>query len=241
MSKSRRLLALLDLLRRSRHPVTADTLSSRLCVSPRTVYRDIADLRAQGADIRGEAGVGFVLHADFGLPPLMFDEAEIEALVFGMRWAAANGDEALTRHARSALAKVHAVLPPDLRRRFDSQSLYPVGGVQTACTAAKSVSDSENAALCIIRAALRGNLTLTFDYTDAQQRATRRTVWPLAVGYFDGVRLLAAWCETRRDFRHFRTDRIANPATGGAFPAPRMMMLRQWQKREGLDLSAFEI
>ena len=70
MSKTRRLLALLDLLRRQRRPLAAETLAARLGVSTRTVYRDIADLAAQGADIRGEAGVGFVLKHDFGLPPL---------------------------------------------------------------------------------------------------------------------------------------------------------------------------
>ncbi|ASP17814.1 HTH domain protein [Neisseria sp. oral taxon 020 str. F0370] len=234
MNKSQRLLALLDLLRRRRHPVTAETLAGRLNVSARTVYRDIADLCTQGADIRGEAGLGFVLRGDFGLPPLMFDEAEIEALVFGMRWAAANADGEMAQHARSSLAKIHAALPPKLRERIDSQSLYPLSRIQTA-------SPVESETLALIRAAMRGNLALSFDYTDAAKNATRRTVWPLAVGYFDDARVLAAWCEMRQDFRHFRTDRIARPATGSAFPAERMVLLRQWLKREGLDLSAFEI
>ena len=108
MSKTRRLLALLDLLRRQRRPLAAETLAARLGVSTRTVYRDIADLVAQGEDIRGEAGVGFVLKHDFGLPPLMFTEAEIEALVFGMRWAAARADDETAQNARAAFGETMA-------------------------------------------------------------------------------------------------------------------------------------
>ena len=125
MPRSRRLLTLLDLLRRRHGPVTAETLAQQLSVSTRTVYRDIAQLCAQGADIRGEAGLGFVLHTDLGLPPLMFDKPEIEALVFGMRWVAANGDDGLAADAKSVLAKIDAVLPGHLREHLNTQALYP--------------------------------------------------------------------------------------------------------------------
>ena len=125
MPRSQRLLTLLDLLRRRHGPVTAETLAQQLSVSTRTVYRDIAQLCAQGADIRGEAGLGFVLHTDLGLPPLMFDKPEIEALVFGMRWVAANGDDGLAADAKSVLAKIDAVLPGHLREHLNTQALYP--------------------------------------------------------------------------------------------------------------------
>ena len=45
-------------------------------------------------------------------------------------------------------------------------------------------------------------------YRDENEQETRRTVWPVAVAYYETVRLLAAWCELRGDFRHFRTDRV---------------------------------
>lgn len=116
MFKTRRLLALLDLLRRQRRPLAAETLAARLGVSTRTVYRDIADLVAQGADIRGEAGVGFVLKYDFGLPPLMFTEAEIEALVFGMRWAAARADDETAQNARAAFGETMAWVEAEMAK-----------------------------------------------------------------------------------------------------------------------------
>ena len=43
----------------------------------------------------------------------------------------------------------------------------------------------------------------------------------------------------RRDFRHFRTDRMSNLNIGDTFPVPRMVLLREWQRQEDLDLSVF--
>lgn len=235
MTRAERLLELLQQLRQSRSPVSADTLAARLRVSPRTVYRDIESLRRQGADIRGEAGIGFVLHQTrFLLPPLMFDEAEIEALVFGMRWTLLNADEELTAAAQAALAKIRAVLPEKLSHKFSEQALFPGycrSGYQTG----------EQQTLSVIRTALRDNRKLSFDYTDAENRTTRRTVWPLAVGYFSDARLLVAWCEMRQTFRHFRPDRMSGAEVGGTYPVPRMMLLNEWQRQEGVDLSRFDI
>src|SRR5579864_886995 len=56
MSRSQRLLALLEELRRHRRPVRGAALAEALGVSLRTLYRDIATLSAQGAAIAGEAG-----------------------------------------------------------------------------------------------------------------------------------------------------------------------------------------
>ena len=88
MSRASRLLDLLQLLRRHRAPVTGPALAQELGISIRTLYRDIATLQAQGADIQGEPGLGYVLRPGFTLPPLMFSADEIEALVIGSRWVA---------------------------------------------------------------------------------------------------------------------------------------------------------
>jgi predicted DNA-binding transcriptional regulator YafY len=81
VARAERLLELMQLLRRHRYPISGAQLADELDVSLRTVYRDIASLQAQGADIEGEPGVGYVLRPGFMLPPLMFSEEEIEALV----------------------------------------------------------------------------------------------------------------------------------------------------------------
>ena len=129
MSRTERLLALMQQLRTGRRPRQAHELAQMLGVSLRTLYRDIDLLRAQGADIRGEAGVGYVLKKGAPtLPPLMFAEGEIEALVLGLRWVVQQPDPALAASARSVLAKVEAVLPTRLVPMMEDQALYPVRG-----------------------------------------------------------------------------------------------------------------
>eukprot|EP01036_Dinobryon_divergens_P018541 gene18541-25256_t len=70
MSRSERLLALLQALRRRRSAVSGLVLAQELDVSIRTLYRDIAALQAQGAAIEGSPGVGYVMKPGFMLPPL---------------------------------------------------------------------------------------------------------------------------------------------------------------------------
>src|SRR6185503_6178710 len=118
MSRSERLLDLIQVLRRHRRPVSGQALADELGISLRTVYRDIQTLVGQGAAIDGEAGIGFVLRPGFVLPPLMFTDEEIEALVLGLRWVAQQSDEPFERAAMNTLAKIAAVLPGDLRDRI---------------------------------------------------------------------------------------------------------------------------
>lgn len=232
MLRTQRLLILLQHLRQKRHPVTAQTLAGELGVSLRTIYRDIDTLRQQGADIRGEAGLGFILHHDFLLPPLTFAEHEIEALVLGMRWVAQHAENELADSARNVLGKINAVLPPALAASLQNQALYPVG--------CRQYPDEENARLALIRQALREEKRLILDYRDVNGSPSQRTVWPLAVGYFDDCRLLVAWCELRGDFRHFRTDRIHSLQSGSPCPIPRRILLERWQQAEGIDLGRFD-
>src|SRR3954468_2315597 len=113
MSRSARLLRLLQALRGRRKPVTALVLAAEMEVSLRTVYRDIATLIGEGAPIAGEAGLGYVLQPGLFLPPLMFGEDEVDALILGLRLVEARGDPELGGGAASALAKIAAVLPPE--------------------------------------------------------------------------------------------------------------------------------
>ena len=84
MRRADRLFEIIQILRR-KPTVRARDIAEALEISERTVYRDIRDLMASGVPIEGEAGVGYVLRAGFDLPPLMFKESEIEALVLGAR------------------------------------------------------------------------------------------------------------------------------------------------------------
>jgi predicted DNA-binding transcriptional regulator YafY len=86
MSQTERLLDLIQTLRRHRRPVSGAQLAGELAVSLRTIYRDVQTLIAKGAPIDGEAGIGYVLRPGFTLPPLMFSNDEIEALILGSAW-----------------------------------------------------------------------------------------------------------------------------------------------------------
>jgi predicted DNA-binding transcriptional regulator YafY len=123
MSRTARLFKLMDALRGHRRPVTAAGLADALSVSVRTVYRDIQTLMDLGAPIAGEAGLGYLLRSGFFLPPLMFGEDELEALVLGARWVQGQGDPALAQAAASALAKIGTASPKDLRDKMADTGL----------------------------------------------------------------------------------------------------------------------
>lgn len=224
MSRTERLLDLLQALRRRRRPVAAARLAAELGVSERTIYRDIATLVGQGAAIEGEAGLGYVLRPGFVLPPLMFSDEEIEALVLGLRFVALRGDASLRVAAADVLAKVTDVLPAALREKADDSGLL-----------AAPMAPAPLADLSGLRRAIRTERRLHIAYADADGRASTRTIWPIALAYFERTRILAAWCETRQDFRHFRTDRILRADLGSeTYPRRRRVLLAEWRQREGL-------
>jgi predicted DNA-binding transcriptional regulator YafY len=226
MSRSERLLSLIQALRRHRRPVTGAVLAEELGISIRSLYRDIATLQGQGATIEGEAGVGYVLKPGYMLPPLMFSEEEIEAIVLGQRWVAERGDGSLSKAARNALAKILSVLPPDLRDEAELSSLL-IGPGEPIC-----VGDQE---LAQIRMAIRKERKLIITYSDKTGDMTQRTIWPFAVGYFDRARVVVAWCEMREGFRHFRTDRIrALDWIDTRYPRRRARLLADWRSSEGI-------
>lgn len=226
MSRANRLLDLLQVLRRHRRPVSGQVLADELGISLRTLYRDVETLKAQGAHIEGEAGVGFVLRPGFMLPPLMFTPDEIEAIVLGSQWVAKRADTAMAAAARNALAKISAVMPEDLRELLDAAGVMVGPG--------SPVIGSE-INLGPLREAIRAERKLVIGYTDAQGAVSQRTIWPFALAFFDQVRVLVAWCETREDFRHFRCDRIGKLRTLTArLPRRRRALLKAWREKEGV-------
>jgi predicted DNA-binding transcriptional regulator YafY len=197
MTRTERLLQLMQILRSHRYPVTGAALAAELGISLRSLYRDIATLQAQGAHIEGEAGVGYLLRPGFLLPPLMFSVEEVEALALGSRWVAKRGDGALAEAAQSALVRILAVLPPERARELETSGLLVGPGPEIP------VADG---LLETLREAVRRECKLALVYRDAAGRESERVVWPVALGYFDNVRMLAAWCEQRQAFRHFRAE-----------------------------------
>ncbi len=199
MRRADRLFQIIQLLRR-RQVVTAASLAEALEVSERTVYRDISDLVASGVPIEGAAGVGYMLRKGFDLPPLMFRDDEVEALVLGARVVTSWGDAQLARSARDALARVEAALPERLKERLARTPLYAPGF---------HVPPRVVAGLASLRAAVEERRKVWFAYTDLGASHTERTVWPLGLFFWGSSWSMTAWCELREDFRSFRLDRMA--------------------------------
>jgi predicted DNA-binding transcriptional regulator YafY len=124
--------------------------------------------------------------------------------VLGATWVRRRGDPALALAARDLVAKLAAAVPERLRPYV----LEPAAG-----TPPRPPAPPDGLDLARLRAAIHAGHKLRLDYRDEQGRSSQRVIWPVAVGYLEQVRMVIGWCELRRDFRHFRADRV----TGATF------------------------
>ena len=199
MRRADRLFDIIQILRRNKL-LRAQDLAQELEVSERTIYRDIQDLMASGVPIEGEAGIGYTLRRGFDLPPLMFNEQELEALVLGARIVETWSDPDLASAAKDVLAKVEAVIPERMRHYMEETALL--------------APDDHHAEpigfeLAEMREAIRQHQKVKFDYSDRSDNPSSRVVRPLALAFYGPIWVLVAWCELRQDFRSFRLDRIS--------------------------------
>ncbi|ERS02227.1 DeoR family transcriptional regulator [Acinetobacter sp. COS3] len=223
MSRSIRLLNLLQLLREYHYPVTAQVLAERLQISQRSVYRDIETLRDQGVNIDAAAGLGFQLKEDFLLPPMTLNETEIEAIFLALNWLNDIPDQALKSASKAVLAKLNAVLPEHCQHLLEQTTLRSI----TAWLPVNEMLVEQ------VRLAIRQQVKITVDYADEQQRISSRVLWPFALGYFNDRIVLAAWCELRDGFRHFRIDRIQQLSLSQElYPEFKQQLFQQWWTQE---------
>lgn len=207
MRKAQRLFQLLTLLRSRRGVLTAQHLAEQLEVSERTIYRDMEALIQSGMPIDGAAGVGYRLRPGFNVPPLMFDEEELEALLLGVRMVQGWSDDLLGRAADRALHKIRAALPDALLRRHGVHPEWLL------------VPDIRRQAVTRfggeIREALRARKKLDIGYRREDGAPSQRRIRPLGLAYWGYAWTLIAWCELRGDYRMFRLDRITELKEAG--------------------------
>lgn len=223
MTRTHRLFQLMQTLRRMAPPITAQALAHDMGVSLRTIYRDVDELRGLGAVIDGEAGFGFTLIEDATLPPLGFEDDELEALVLGLRDVAVIADPALAKAATSALAKIQARVPPKQAHRLkhavlDARRFWR--------------PDPPRIDVGVLRQAAWDEVSVRFAYEDAKGDQTERAVKPLGIVYMDNTNVLLAWCHLRQDFRMFRLDRMDDlTVTDASFRPHRVSLLRDYLAR----------
>jgi len=195
-----RLFQIVGLLSHSK-VTTARFLAEELEVSERTIYRDIQDLSLSGVPIEGEAGVGYRLMKGFHLPPLMFSEDELAALMLGARMVQAWTDKGLARAANQALRKIEAVVPEQLKPELDRQEIFVPDF---------NISSGALEHMALLRSAIKQQIKVGYDYTREDGQHSIRIVRPLGLFYWGRVWTLVAWCELREAFRNFRLDRMDN-------------------------------
>jgi predicted DNA-binding transcriptional regulator YafY len=185
---------IIQLIRSAKTPKTAEWIAQELEVTKRTIYRDIASLQAMRIPIEGEAGIGYIMRPGFDLPPINFDIEEAEALTVGLSMIARSGDSGLIKAAASAARKLSEAAPQN--DALLSSSWGP--------------SEPITVDMSFIRTAIRQECKLSIAYMDVDCQASERHIQPIAMIYYTEALVLAAWCELRGDFRHFRVDRITH-------------------------------
>ncbi len=188
-----RLFSIIQLLRRRRGPVTANHIAESLGVSVRTVYRDIQRLQRSGTPIASEPGVGYRLLPSYDLAPVQLTREEQQALDLALQLLARTGDCGLVRTADRLRQKLPCgdILTDPTLHTSTWAPLYPA-----------------TASPCALREAIDDECEIDIEYTDENGHSSTRRLRPVAVIYYTDVTVLAAWCQLRNDFRHFRLDRI---------------------------------
>jgi predicted DNA-binding transcriptional regulator YafY len=199
MRRTTRLFQIIQALRSARKPMTAGEIAEKLEVAKRTIYRDIASLQATAVPIYGEAGIGYVMRSGYDLPPLMLSIEEVEALVVALSLLSRTGDKELKAAAKAIQGKIATVLPPANKQPIDQPSLY---------ASSWGVAEPDGVDLGLVRRAVREERKLAIAYCDDQGRLTERIIRPIAIVYYVEAINIAAWCELRQAFRHFRAERI---------------------------------
>src|SRR6266436_957739 len=171
MRRADRLFQIIQVLRRTRKPLTAELETSK-----RTIYRDIATLIEQRVPIRGEAGMGYILEKGFDLPPLMLTPDEIEAAVLGAQWVAGHADTALSRAAHDLIAKIADTVPERLRPFV----LEPASRARPAWQ-----KEADRIDMARTRAQIHEGRKIALHYRDEHGRDSERTIWPIAIGYHE--------------------------------------------------------
>jgi len=198
MRRADRLFQIVQMLR-THQWLTAQQLSERLAVSPRTIYRDMLDLSLSGVPLLSETGRGYRLDRAYNLPPVTFTGNELEALMLGARMVQAWSDRQMAAEATQAMARIEAILPEQLKQSLETMDILVPAFHIFSDVAEKMPS---------IRRAIKQKKILFIIYHRADGESSERNIRPLGLFYWGNVWTLIGWCELRDAYRQFRLDRI---------------------------------
>lgn len=198
MRRGDRLFQIVQLLR-THKSITAQQMAQRLDVSERTIYRDMQDLSLSSVPIISATGVGYSIDAAYSLPPITFNEDELEALLLGARMVRSWSDRKMAAEATRVIEKIECILPENLKHALQCQEIL-VPAFHIFSDVAEILPD--------IRSAIKIHRKIKLKYKRADGEISERIIWPLGLFFWGKVWTLVGWCEMRNDYRQFRIDRI---------------------------------
>lgn len=204
--------------------LTATELAAKFSVSVRTIYRDIRALEQAGIPIYVEEGKGYGLMDHYRLPPVMFTEREANALITAEQLVLKNKDSSLINDYADAIDKIKSVL---------NQKAKEKANLLSERTQFRQLKDLERTStnLSALQFALTNFFLTRIEYTNAADETTNRTIEPFALLNARDGWLLVAWCRLRKEFRHFRLDRMRKVEILSEGFTPHTMTLQEFFDR----------
>ena len=214
-----RLTALLTQLQTKRL-LTASELADKFSVSVRTIYRDIRALEHAGVPIITEEGKGYTLMEGYKIPPVMFTEAQANALILAEQLVLKTKDTSLIKDFSEAIEKIKAVL------RYSQKDKVNFLSERTRFD--QNLNRERNSSnLSELQFALTNFCLTKIDYVNADEKLTTRIIEPFALLSTENW-LLVAYCQLRKEFRFFRLDRIKKLQVLAEHFEPHKMTLQEY-------------
>lgn len=191
----------------SRKIVKAQDIADRFGISLRTVYRDIRTLEEAGIPLVGEAGLGYSIMDGYRLPPVMFTTEEATAFLTAEKLVEKLTDGATRESYKSAMYKIKSVLRSTEKDYLEDMEAH----IEVLPDRYLPADKNESSHLQAILKSISGKQVLGMKYfSNHTQENTERQVEPVGIFYSGNNWYMIAYCRLRKDYRHFRADRISS-------------------------------
>ena len=189
-----RLIQIVFLLLRHEN-ITAKQLAEELCVSTRTIYRDINILSVAGIPITSQKGFGggLSLLQGFSLDKSYFTQEEQNNIVQALQILKSSNYP----DADKSLNKVAGLFSHNLQSEWSEIDFSYWGS-----------PEKERNNITALERAIINKYVITFTYFNAELTVTHQTVEPLKLVFKSHSWYLVAYSENKKDIRTFKMSRI---------------------------------
>jgi len=200
MKQMDRRLLILTRLREDR-PLRALDLAEESDCSVRTIYRDIDALCQAGVPVAAMQGEGYRLAPGYHLPPIALTVEEAVQLLLGSDLVLGLGTAEQRAAARSAAAKVEAVLLPHTRREVER--------LRDRIRVSHWMQRERSPWLTLLQQAVVHDRVVWVRYHSfGSGEVTERKVEPYFLVFYGDDWHMVGYCRLREEVRDFRADRI---------------------------------